>query len=197
MPDVIAELIAEVGRLWHEQHQNLLAARPRRRAVGAGAKHKFVFVDRLPATLVSSRHGTTHDVLGLLVRRGPFHHHPCHPARCGHCSLNEAAPSRPASGCALSPRSLSTWAPAVGPGSSKDRDRFVSGKTKQNAVKVMVLTDTEERVLFCSPVRPGSCADITQARQLGLVELLMDSPSMEILAMPATRAWARTPADAW
>lgn len=62
-PDVIAELIAEVGPLWHERHQARLAARPRRRAVGAGAKHKFVFVDRL-ATLVNLRHGTTHDVLG-------------------------------------------------------------------------------------------------------------------------------------
>ncbi len=62
-PDVIAELVAEVGPLWHEQHQDRLTARPRRRAVGAGAKHKFVFVDRLLATLVSLRHGTTHDLL--------------------------------------------------------------------------------------------------------------------------------------
>jgi hypothetical protein len=69
--------------------------------------------------------------------------------------------------------------PAAG---RKDRDKFVSGKTKQNAVKFMVLTDAEGRVLFCSPARPGSCADITQARQLGLVELLVDSPFMEILA---------------
>ncbi|MFC8248486.1 helix-turn-helix domain-containing protein [Streptomyces chartreusis] len=56
-PAAIAGLIAEVGLLWH-QHQ----ARSRRRVVGAGAKHKFVFVDRLLATLVSLRHGTTHDV---------------------------------------------------------------------------------------------------------------------------------------
>ncbi|WP_369167275.1 hypothetical protein AB5J49_05155 [Streptomyces sp. R28] len=62
-PDVIAELVAEVGALWHEQHQDRLTARPRWRAVGAGAKHKFVFVYRLLATLVSLRHGTTHDVL--------------------------------------------------------------------------------------------------------------------------------------
>ncbi|WP_375792376.1 helix-turn-helix domain-containing protein [Streptomyces rhizosphaericus] len=62
-PDVIAELVAEVGPLWHEQHQARLTARPRRRAVGAGAKHKLVFVDRLPATLENLRHGTTHDVL--------------------------------------------------------------------------------------------------------------------------------------
>ncbi|MFI9256054.1 transposase family protein [Streptomyces sp. NPDC053069] len=40
----------------------------------------------------------------------------------------------------------------------------------------------EGRVLFCSPVRPGSCADITQARQLGLAQLLADGPFMEILA---------------
>lgn len=60
-PTVIAELIAEVGPLWHEQYQARLSARPRQRAVGAGAKHKFVFVDRLLATLVSLRHGTTHD----------------------------------------------------------------------------------------------------------------------------------------
>ncbi|MGW3122905.1 helix-turn-helix domain-containing protein [Streptomyces sp. NPDC001107] len=40
-----------------------MEAGPRQRAVGAGPKHQFVFIDRLPATLVSLRHGTTHDVL--------------------------------------------------------------------------------------------------------------------------------------
>lgn len=62
-PDVIAELVAEIGPLWHERRQAVLTARPRRRAVGAGAKHKLVFVDRLLATLVHLRHGATHDVL--------------------------------------------------------------------------------------------------------------------------------------
>ncbi|MFC9630018.1 hypothetical protein ACFTY8_12105 [Streptomyces mirabilis] len=46
----------------------------------------------------------------------------------------------------------------------------------------MVLTDAAGRVLFCSPVRRGSCADTTQARQLGLVQLLADGPFVEILA---------------
>ncbi|WP_406446388.1 hypothetical protein OHB00_41350 [Streptomyces sp. NBC_00631] len=32
-------------------------------------------------------------------------------------------------------------------------------------MQFMLLTDPEGRVLFCSPVRPGSCADITQAWQ--------------------------------
>ncbi|MFE9629274.1 transposase family protein [Streptomyces sp. NPDC006527] len=64
----------------------------------------------------------------------------------------------------------------------KDRDKFISGKNKQNAVKAMVLTDGDGRVLFCSPTQPGSCADITHARQLGLVKLLADAPAVEILA---------------
>ena len=59
---VIADLVAEIGPLWQERHQARLVSRPRRRAVRAGAKHKLVFVDRLPATLVHLRHGTTHDV---------------------------------------------------------------------------------------------------------------------------------------
>ncbi|MFF4723743.1 transposase family protein [Streptomyces mirabilis] len=62
-PDVIAELIAEVGPLWHGQHQVRLTARTRRPAVGAGAKHKFAFIDRLLATLASVSHGTTYDEL--------------------------------------------------------------------------------------------------------------------------------------
>ncbi|GAA2532224.1 hypothetical protein GCM10010423_29820 [Streptomyces levis] len=58
-PTVIAELIAEVGPLWHAQRQARLTARPRRRAVGAGAKHRFVFVDRLLATLDCSHTSRT------------------------------------------------------------------------------------------------------------------------------------------
>ncbi|OMI84677.1 transposase, partial [Streptomyces sp. M1013] len=60
---VIAELVEEIGPLWQERHQARLAARPRKRAMGAGAKHRLVFVDRLLATLVHLRHGITHDVL--------------------------------------------------------------------------------------------------------------------------------------
>ncbi|MFE0763280.1 transposase family protein [Streptomyces smyrnaeus] len=55
-------------------------------------------------------------------------------------------------------------------------------QSKQNAVKAMVLTDADGRRLFCSPTRPGSCADITHARQPGLVKLLDDGPPVEILA---------------
>jgi hypothetical protein len=192
---VIAELIAEVGPLWDEQHQARLAGRPRRRAVGAGAKHKFVFVNRLLATLVNLRHGTTHDVLACWfgVDRSTITR-----------AIGEVRPLLAQRGCTVAPgirlRTLADVFEYLGAGGRtgiidgteirvrrpaagrKDRDRFVSGKTKQNAVKSMVLTDAEGRVLFCSPVRPGSCADITQARQLGLAQLLADGPFLEILA---------------
>ncbi|GAB7109752.1 hypothetical protein JCM4814A_80670 [Streptomyces phaeofaciens JCM 4814] len=49
-------------------------------------------------------------------------------------------------------------------------------KTKQNAVKSMVRTDAEGRMLFCCPARPGSRAGITQDRQLGPVQLLAGGP---------------------
>ncbi|MEU3855696.1 transposase family protein [Streptomyces sp. NPDC029554] len=58
----------------------------------------------------------------------------------------------------------------------------MSGKSKQNAVKTMVLTDEDARVLFCSPTKPGSCVDITHARQSGLVRLLAEGPAVQILA---------------
>ncbi|MEW1905149.1 transposase family protein [Streptomyces sp. NPDC086147] len=69
--------------------------------------------------------------------------------------------------------------PAAG---RKHRDAFISGKNKQNAVKTMVLTDQNGRVLVSSPATPGSCADVTHARQLGLVRLLADGPAVKILA---------------
>ncbi|MEU3861050.1 transposase family protein [Streptomyces sp. NPDC028722] len=69
--------------------------------------------------------------------------------------------------------------PAAG---RKDRDKFVAGENKQNAAKTMVVTGGDGRVLFCSPIMPGSCADITHGRQLGLVKLLADDLALEILA---------------
>lgn len=58
--EVIAELIAETGPLWHERHQSALASHPRRRALRTGTKHKLVFIDRLLATLAHLRHDDTH-----------------------------------------------------------------------------------------------------------------------------------------
>ncbi|MER6188116.1 transposase family protein [Streptomyces sp. NPDC001652] len=190
-----AELVAEIGPLWHQYHQAGLASRPRRRAVGAGAKHKLVFVDRRLAPLVHLRHGATHDVLACWfgVDRSTVTR-----------AIGEIRPLLAMRGCTVAPDvRLRTLAedivhlgaseqtaiidgteirvrrPAAG---RKDREKFISGKNKQNAVKSMVITDADGRVVFCSPAEPASCADITHARQLGLVKLLANGPAVEILA---------------
>ncbi|MEW2289902.1 transposase family protein [Streptomyces sp. NPDC047841] len=163
--------------------------------MGTGAKHRLVFVDRLLATLVHLRHGVTHDVLACW-----FHVDRSTITR----AIGEVRPLLVERGCTVSPGvrlgTLTEVVDHLGAGGKtgiidgteirvrrpaagrKDRDKFISGKSKQNAVKTMVLTDADGRMLFCSPTRPGSCADITHARQLGLVKLLANGPAMEILA---------------
>ncbi|MGI5397215.1 transposase family protein [Streptomyces sp. CA-251251] len=192
---VIAELVAEVGRLWHERHQAKLASRPRKRAVGAGAKHQLVFVDRLLATLVHLRHAATHDVLASWfgVDRSTITR-----------VIGEVRPLLAERGCTISTgvrlRTLAEVIDDIGASGKtgiiggteirvrrpaagrKDRDKFISGKSKQNAVKTMVVTDGDGWMLFCSPTQHGSCVDITHARQLGLVRLLEGGPAAEILA---------------
>ncbi|MGW4027045.1 transposase family protein [Streptomyces sp. NPDC005009] len=192
---MISELVAEIGPLWHERHQAVLTTRPRRRAVGAGTKHKLVFVDRLLATLVHLRHGATHDVLACWfgVDRSTITR-----------VIGEVRPLLAEQGCTVAPglrlRSLAEvidYLGADGPtgiidgtevrvrrpaAERKGREKFISGKNKQNAVKSMVVTDAAGRLLFCSPAEPASCADITHARKLGLVKLLADGPAVEILA---------------
>ncbi|MFG2274998.1 transposase family protein [Streptomyces chartreusis] len=147
------------------------------------------------ATLASLRLGTTHDVLACWfgVDRSTITR-----------AIGEVRPLLTQRGCTVAPgirlgslaeviehlgadsrtgiidgTEIRLRRPAAG---RKDRDKFVSGKSKQNAVKAMVLTDAEGRLLYCSPVRPGSCVDITHARQLGLAQLAAGGPFMEILA---------------
>ncbi|MFF2217616.1 transposase family protein [Streptomyces antibioticus] len=163
--------------------------------MGAGAKHRLVFVDRLLATLVHLRHGATHDVLACWfgVDRSTITR-----------AIGEVRPLLAERGCTVSAdvrlRTLAEVVDHLGASGEfgivdgteirvrrpaagrKDRDRFISGKNKQNAVKAMVVTDGEGRMLWCSPTRPASCADITHARQFGLVKLLADGPAVEILA---------------
>ena len=52
---VLAELVAELGPRWQARQDARLADRPRKRAVGAGSRHRQVFIDRLLATLVHHR----------------------------------------------------------------------------------------------------------------------------------------------
>ncbi|MGW1396837.1 helix-turn-helix domain-containing protein [Streptomyces nigra] len=143
---VIAELVAERGPLWHERHQARLASRSRKRAVGAGAKHRLVFVDRLLVTLVHLRHGATHDVLACWfgVDRSIITR-----------AVGEVRPLLAERGCTVSPdvrlRSLADVVDHLGASGKtgivdgteirvrrpaagrKDREAFISGKFKKNA----------------------------------------------------------------
>jgi hypothetical protein len=193
--EVLAELVAELGPRWQARQKARLADRPRRRAVGAGARHRLVFVDRLLATLVHLRHGVTHDVLAcwfgvsrstitravgevrpLLAERGctvevgirlrTLAHVVAHLGATGQLGLLDATEVRVRRPAAL----------------KAGRNRFVSGKARANTVKVLVITDAEGRLLFCGQTRPGSFHDLTQVRQAGLVELLALIPSVTLLA---------------
>jgi hypothetical protein len=119
--DVISELVAEIGPLWHERHQARLASRQHKRAVGAGARYRLVFVDRLPATLVRLRHGVTHDVFACWfgVDRSTTTR-----------AVGEVRPLLAERGCTIGPE-IRVRRPAAG---RKDRNTFISGKNKQNAV---------------------------------------------------------------
>ena len=187
--EVLAELVAELGPRWQARRDARLADRPRRRAVGAGARHRLVFVDRLLATLVHLRHGVTHDVLACWfgVSRSTITR-----------AIGEVRPLLAERGCTvegglrlrtladviahlgasgqvglLDATEVRVRRPAAG---RAGRRRFVSGKARANTVKALVITDGEGRLLFCGHTRPGAIHDLTQVRQAGLVELLALTP---------------------
>ena len=194
-PQVLAELVAELGPRWQARQDARLADRPRRRAIGAGARHRLVFIDRLLATLVHLRHGVTHDVLACWfgVSRSTITR-----------AVGEIRPLLAERGCTveggLRLRTLADVVAHLGargqlglldatevrvrrPAARKaGRTRFVSGKARANTVKALVITDAVGRLLFCGQIRPGAVHDLTQVRQAGLIELLALIPGVTLLA---------------
>ncbi|WP_243715188.1 transposase [Micromonospora sp. KC207] len=164
---VIEGLVTEVGPRWRAQHYDRLAARSRRRRIGAGAKHRFGFVDRLLATLVHLRHGLTHDIVAAWfgVHRSTISR-----------SIAEIRPLLAERGCLVRDgvrlRTLSDVVAYLGhhPQALMDatevrvrrpiagragRDRFVSGKARLNTIKALVICDPLGRLLVFGETRPG------------------------------------------
>ncbi|MGW5354402.1 transposase family protein [Streptomyces sp. NPDC004031] len=154
-----------------------------------------MFVDRLLATLVHLRHAVTHDVLACWfgVDRSTITR-----------AVGEIRPLLTDRGCRIAAgvrlRTLADVVAHLGAAGQAGiidateirvrrpaahqpgRARFVSGKSRMNAMKALVVTDARGRILFCGKVRAGSVADITQVRDAGLVDLLADTIDLEILA---------------
>jgi hypothetical protein len=192
--EVIADLVAELGPVWQDRQQARLTARTRRRAVGAGARYRLVFVDRLLATLVCLRYGVTHDVIAAWfgVDRSTITR-----------AVNEIRPLLAERGCRIEAGlRLRTLADVVAyldhmratalmdateirvrrPTARRaGRQQFISGKSRTNAVKALVITDAQGRLLFCGATVRGSTADITQARQVGLTDWLAHTTGIQIL----------------
>ncbi|MFJ8449818.1 transposase family protein [[Kitasatospora] papulosa] len=177
--------------------------------MGAGAKHRMVFVDRLLATLVHLRHGVTHDVLACWfgMDRSTVTR-----------AIGEVRPLLAERGCTVSPgvrlRTLAEVVehlgatgktgiidgteirvrrPAVG---RKDRDRFISGKNKQNAVKAMVFTDADGRLLFCSRPDPEVARTSPTPASWGWSSSWPTVQRSRSLSMPATKGSEHGLADA-
>ena len=159
--EVLAELVVELGPRWQARQDARLADRPRQRAIGAGARYRLVFIDRLLATLVHLRHGVTHDVLAcwfgvsrstisravgkvrsLLAERG------CTVA--GGVWLRTLADVIAHLGASgqlglLDATEVRVRRPAAG---RAGRQRFVSGKARATTVKALVISDAEGRLPF-------------------------------------------------
>ncbi len=167
--EVLAELVAELEPRWQARQDARLADRPRRRrAVGAGARYRLVFLDRLLATLAHLRHGVTHDVLACWfgVSRSTITR-----------AVGEVRPLLAERGCTveggLRLRTLADVVAHLGasgqlglldaievrvrrPAAGRaGRRRFVSGKARANTVKALVITDAAGRLLFCGSAHPA------------------------------------------
>lgn len=193
--EAIAGLVAELAPRWQTRHRDRLAARARSRRIGAGAKHRFGFADRLLATLVHLRHRLTHDVVAAwfgvhrsTITRSVAEVRPLLAER--GCQVNDGVRLRTIADVVAylghHPRALmdTTEVRVRRPVEGRaGRDRFVSGKSRLNTMKALVLCDPAGRLLFCGQTRPGSMHDLTQARTAGLVDLLLQAPlGVQVLA---------------
>ncbi|MEU7230146.1 transposase family protein [Streptomyces chrestomyceticus] len=186
----LASLVAELAGPWVagvEGHRFRVRGGERKRAPGAGARHRLVFVDRLVATLIHLRHDLPHSVLALLY--GVDRSTVTRAVGEVHCLLAErgfAVPDRPdlrlrtledvfayaqAEGVQLrlDATEVQVRRPAAGRGG---RQAFVSGKKKQNTMKATVIADHQGRTLWTDALKPGRMHDVTAARTAGISRCL-------------------------
>jgi len=186
----LADLIVELADPWTAAHQGALRQRrghPRQRAAGAGPHHQLVFCDRILATLVVLRFQLPHHALAVLygVDRATITR-AVHQIRPLLAKRGFAVPGMP--GVRL--RTLAdvvAYAQAEGvelrldgtetqvrrPRANRSgRRAFISGKRKQNTIKVTTVCDRRGRTLWAGAVRPGRMHDQTAIKTEGIEDLL-------------------------
>ncbi|MFI1106338.1 transposase family protein [Streptomyces melanogenes] len=182
----LSSLVAELARPWVagvEGRRYQARGGDRKRALGAGARYRLVFVDRLVATLIHLRHDLPHSVLALLygvdrstvtravgeVRRLLAERGFAVPDRPGMRlrTLEDVFAYAQAEGVRLrlDATEVQVRRPAAG---RSGRRAFVSGKKKQNTMKATVIADHHSRTLWADSLRPGRMHDTTAARAAGI-----------------------------
>jgi hypothetical protein len=192
----LADLVVELADPWTAAHQAALRQRrghPRRRAAGAGPRHRLALADRVLATLVILRLQLPHQALAVLygVDRATITR-----------AVGEVRPLLAARGFAVPElpgvrlRTLAdvfAYAAAHGVELRLDgtetqvrrpranrcgRRAFVSGKRKQNTIKTTAISDGRGRTLWAGAVRPGRMHDQTAVKTEGIEELFQQYPEV-------------------
>ncbi|WP_433257826.1 transposase family protein [Streptosporangium sp. CA-135522] len=195
----LGDLVVELARPWQamvEGRRHMVRGGERRRAAGAGARHRLVFADRVIATLIYLRHDLPHAVLGVLfaVDRSTITR-----------AVGEIRTLLAARGFAVPQHNglrLRTLADVFAyahaervvlrldatevqvrrpTGHRGGRRAFVSGKKKMNTMKATVVADEHGRTLWAGAIRPGRMHDVTAARSEGIDDLFSLFPDVRVL----------------
>jgi DDE superfamily endonuclease/Helix-turn-helix of DDE superfamily endonuclease len=194
----LGDLIAELVDPWTAQHEAALTQRrgpDRRRAAGAGPKPQLVFCDRVLVTLVVLRFQLPHQALAVLygVDRSSVTR-AVHEVRPLLARRGFAVPGQPqlwlrtladmfayASACGVQLRVDASETQVRRPRAHRPgRWAFVSGKRKQNTIKVTTCSDGQGRTLWTGAVRPGRMHDQTAAKSEGIADLLSQHPTVTV-----------------
>jgi hypothetical protein len=193
----LGDLIEELAAPWTARCESALQdrrGRKRKRQAGAGPKHELVFTDRVLVTLVHLRFQLPHAALAELyglerstITRAIGEIRPLLAGR------GYAIPDRPgirlrtladvfayaqAEGVRLRIDGTETQVrrPQAGrPG----RRAFVSGKKKQNTIKMTTISDGQGRTLWSGADRPGRMHDQTSMRTEGIAEQFRLHPTVK------------------
>jgi len=172
----LADLVVELAAPWQavvEGRRDTACGGARKRAAGAGARHRLVFIDRVSATLIHLRHDLPHAVLALIfgVDRSTISR-----------AIGEVRGLLAVRGFAVPGRPgvrLRTLADVFAYAQAEDvvlrldateiqvrrpashrggRRAFVSGKKKQNTMKATVVADAKGCTLWAGNLSPRTHA---------------------------------------